>query len=162
MRPDVVVELGTCAGGTALYLAHLMAIVGHGSVVTVEKEPRRVHPSVRTHNRVTVLDGAALEVLARVRQLTAGAETVLVIDDSSHTYEHTLAVCERYGELVTPGSYLIVEDTICGHGLDDGPSPGPAEAVDAFLCRTDRFEPDRTRVAFVLTWNPRGSLRRVR
>lgn len=162
LLPDVVVEIGTGVGGTALYLAHLMGLAEHGEVVTVEKHPHRVHPSVRAHDRVTVLEGAALEVADRVGELTAGAATVLIIDDSSHTYEHTLGVCETYGELVTPGSYLIVEDTIFGHGFDDGPSPGPAEAVEEFLRRTDRFEIDRSREPFVLTWNPRGFLRRVR
>ena len=39
---------------------------------------------------------------------------------------------------------------------------GPFEAVDAFLASDDRFLADRSRESFVLTWNPRGFLRRVR
>ena len=39
--------------------------------------------------------------------------------------------------------------------------PGPLEAVEEFLARTDEFEIDREREKFLITFNPRGYLRRV-
>ena len=57
----------------------------------------------------------------------------MVMDDSVHTYEHTLKVLEHYADVVTVGNYFIVEDGICHHGLDVGPQPGPYEAVERFM-----------------------------
>jgi cephalosporin hydroxylase len=162
LRPEIVVELGTYAGGTALFLAQLMDIIGHGRVIGVENDLARVHPKAASHPRVTILGGRAQQLVADVRALVAGASPVLVIDDASHVYESTLDNCRAYGELVTPGSYLIVEDTICHHGLDEGPRPGPYEAVGRFLEEDDRFVADRTRESFGLTWNPKRFLRRIR
>ena len=84
-----------------------------------------------------------------------------MIEDSSHTYDNTLAVLHAYAGLVSPGSYFIVEDGICHHGLDLGPFPGPYEAVTEFLRDNSQFVIDRTCESFFITWNPRGYLRRI-
>ena len=36
IRPDVIVEIGSAAGGSTLYLAHLLDLLGHGSVVSID------------------------------------------------------------------------------------------------------------------------------
>ena len=56
-----------------------------------------------------------------------------MIEDSSHTYDNTLAVLRTYSGLTQVGDYFIVEDSICHHGLEVGPSPGPYEAIEAFV-----------------------------
>jgi cephalosporin hydroxylase len=66
-----------------------------------------------------------------------------------------------YGPLVTPGEYLIVEDTnINGHPVAPQFGPGPMEAVDEFLAANDDFYIDDEREKFFMTFNPRGFLRR--
>ena len=60
-------------------------------------------------------------------------ERVLIIEDSSHTYENTLNVLRLYSDFIKPGDYFIVEDSICHHGLSIGPIPGPYEAVEDFI-----------------------------
>ena len=59
------------------------------------------------------------------------------------------------------GCYLIVEDSNIGQIRKDL-LPGPLEAIEAFLARTDEFEIDRAREKFLITHNPSGYLRRVR
>jgi cephalosporin hydroxylase len=67
-----------------------------------------------------------------------------------------------YGTLVSPGSYLIVEDTnINGNPVLPGWGPGPMEAVRQFLTETDEFVVDERREKLLLTFNPKGYLRRV-
>jgi cephalosporin hydroxylase len=60
---------------------------------------------------------------------------------------------------VTPGNYLIVEDTNLNSWLDVY-YPGPLEATRDFLATDDRFETDRSREKFMMTFNPNGYLLR--
>jgi cephalosporin hydroxylase len=159
-RPDVIVEIGNFCGGHLLALAHLCDVMGHGRVIGVDLSHHLVPAVVRDHPRVTLIEGDACENCARVEQLIAADEQVLLIEDSSHTFDNTLQVLRQYALLVKPGGYFIVEDSICHHGLDIGPKPGPYEAIQAFLQENPWFESDRSREHFLVTWNPRGFLRR--
>jgi len=161
VRPDVIVEIGNYRGGSALALAHYCDALGCGRVIGVDLDHSEVGDSVRKHARVTLIEGDATGMVARVRELIGPTDRVLVIEDSSHTYENTLSVLRTYSGLVSPGSYLIVEDSICHHGLDVGPNPGPYEAIETFIDETDEFEIERERESFLVTWNPKGFLRRV-
>lgn len=159
-RPDVVVEIGNYMGGTLLALAHQLDAIGQGRVIGVDLQHAWVAPAVRAHPRIRLVTGDATQVMGQVAaMIEPGAET-LVIEDSSHEFQNTLAVLRAYEGLVQPGGYFIVEDTICWHGLDEGPFPGPMEAVSAFLKEHPEWEMDRSREAFGLTWNPGGYLRR--
>jgi cephalosporin hydroxylase len=85
----------------------------------------------------------------------------MIIDDSEHSYAHTLKVLENFSDLVAVGNYFIVEDGICHHGLDVGPQPGPYEAVEAFVRNNKSFIVDRDKENFGITWNPKGYLKRI-
>ncbi len=85
----------------------------------------------------------------------------MVILDSDHSRDHVLRELELYSPLVTPGCYLVVEDTnVNGHPVSPEFGPGPMEAVEAFLETTNDFEVDRSREKLLLTFNPSGYLRR--
>lgn len=159
-RPDVVVEIGNNRGGSALALAHVLDHVGHGRLIGVDIDQSRLDPRARAHPRIEFLEGDGVARVGEVRARIAAPERAMVIEDSSHTYDNTLAVLRAYASLVHPGDYFIVEDSICHHGLDVGPAPGPFEAIEAFLAESDAFESDRTREGFLITWNPKGFLRR--
>jgi cephalosporin hydroxylase len=73
-----------------------------------------------------------------------------------------LNVLNTYSRLIMPGGCFIVEDRICHHGLEVGPNPDPYEAIEAFLDGNPAFEADRSREAFLITWNPKGYIRRKR
>jgi cephalosporin hydroxylase len=161
LKPDVIVEIGNHSGGSTLALAHLCDSLGHGRVIGLDLSHATVADSARDHRRITLVEGDACANFERVVKLITPADHVLVIEDSSHTFENTLAVLERYSPLVKPGGYFIVEDGICHHGLNGGPSPGPYEAAEAFVRGSNSFVIDRSREAFLITWNPKGYLRRV-
>jgi cephalosporin hydroxylase len=157
-RPDVIVEVGNRFGGGTLYLAHLCDLLGHGRVVGVDVRHQDLAEAVRQHPRITLLEGDAVARFEDVRALCAGSQRVVVIEDSSHTFDNTLAVLRVYSTLLRAGDLFIVEDTICHHGLDVGPDPGPYEAVAAFVQENPRFVIDRSRERFLVTWNPTGFL----
>jgi cephalosporin hydroxylase len=160
VRPSLIVELGTYRGGSALFFAQVCELLGTGKVITIDSVPA----PVPEHERITYLTGSSvsLRLVERVRAEIDGTGPVLVILDSNHTRDHVLTELRLYAELVTIGSYLIVEDTnINGHPVRPGCGPGPTEAVEAFLHEDRRFVVDRSRERFLLTMHPGGFLRRV-
>jgi len=160
LKPAVIVEIGTQIGGTALALAHMLDHIGQGVVISVDLDHSKVPNLVKSHPRIKLVTGDACERFSSVRGVCAGRMPVMVIEDSSHTYDNTLNVLRKYGAIITRGSYFIVEDGICHHGLEAGPKPGPYEAVEQFLRENADFEVDRSKEAYLITWNPKGYLRR--
>jgi cephalosporin hydroxylase len=161
LRPDLIIETGTRFGGSARYLASVCDLLDHGHVVTVDIERRDDLPE---HPRVEYMTASSVDPVL-IADLTARAHSasrVLVILDSDHSRQHVLDELNSYAPLVTPGSYMIVEDTnVNGHPVSRRHGPGPMEAVDEFLATDGRFEIDASREKFLLTFNPRGYLRRL-
>lgn len=164
-RPDLVVETGTAWGGSALFLASVMDAIGRGEVLTVDTQPDPDGSFRPAHPRITYMTGSSTstETVEEVRRRAAGAGRVMVVLDSDHRYAHVAAELDLYAPLVTPGCYLIVEDTnLNGRPVAPDFGPGPAEAVADFLARTSAFVVDTSREKFMLTFNPGGYLRRDR
>ena len=162
IRPDVIVETGTYKGGSAYYYASLLDLFGHGRVVTVDIEEQ---PGLPRHDRITYLLGSSEsdEILRRVEDSIGDGEKVMVLLDSDHSRDHVLKELRRYSDLVTVGSYLVVEDThFNGNPILPNFGPGPMEAVQEFLAGNTGFEVDRSRERFGLTFNRSGYLRKVR
>jgi cephalosporin hydroxylase len=160
MRPDLIVEIGNASGGSTLALAHLCDLLGKGRVIGLDLSHERVPEPVKRHPRITFLDGDACDNFPRVAAEIAATDRILIIEDSSHTYENTLKVLRTYSPLTRPGDYFIVEDSICWHGIEHGPSPGPYEAIETFVRENPDFEIDRDMESFLITWNPKGYLKR--
>ncbi|MHB8139505.1 MAG: CmcI family methyltransferase [Smithellaceae bacterium] len=158
--PDVIIEIGTAHGGGALFLAHLCDLLGEGRIIGLDLSHKNVPESVKTHPRISLVEGDACQQFEYVEKMILKDERVLIIEDSSHTYDNTLEVLRLYSRLIKPNDYFIVEDSICHHGLVTGPKPGPYEAIETFLTENRDFEIDRTREQFLITWNPKGYLRR--
>jgi cephalosporin hydroxylase len=161
-RPELVIETGTASGGSALFFASLFDLLGSGRVVSIDIEERPERP---THERIIYLHGSSVssEVVEQVQEQARGAQSVMVVLDSDHRREHVLEELRLYSPLVTPGAYLIVEDTnINGHPVYPEYGPGPTEAVREFLAKTSDFFIDREREKLLLTFNPGGYLRRNR
>lgn len=162
-RPDLIIEVGTYKGGSALYLAHLCDLVGTGSILTIDVDAS--HQSIRPlHPRIDYLLGSStdLAIFETVRSIAEGKRNVMVILDGDHRCDHVLKELQLYHHLIGPGGYLIVEDTnINGHPTFPEFGPGPWEATSLFLANNSAFQADRTCERFMLTMNPRGFLRRV-
>ena len=157
--PDLVIETGTWQGGTAFYLASLFDLMGKGRVVTVdiEKFPTPEHP------RIEYLMGSstAPEIFDQIRARIRPGERVMVTLDSDHSREHVLAEMTLYSQFVTPGDYMIVEDThLNGRPVRLG-GGDPWAAVQEFLAENDDFVADASREKFGMSWNQGGWLRRV-
>lgn len=148
--PDLIVEVGTRWGGSALWFAaHAMC-----DVVTIDIdhsgiEQARQHQLardgvvqwVRGNSIAPSTFRAAADRAARYRK-------VMVVLDGEHAAPHVAAEIAMYRELVSPGQYLVVED-----GIFDLAGPqrshlggaripvegGPLEAISALLPDDPRF-----------------------
>lgn len=159
VRPNWIIETGTWHGGSAYYLADICELLGTGRVISVDVAAQ---PDLPEHPRVKYLSGSSVdpEVVDQVKRFVDGG-VVMVVLDSDHSFAHVRAEMAAYSPLVTPCSYLIVEDTICnGNPALPGYGPGPMEAVADFLKTTDEFSVDHDKERFLLTFNRRGYLRR--
>lgn len=162
VRPDIVLEIGSYAGGSTLYFAHLQDLLGHGRVLSVDID--RTHFAV-SHPRIVEVTGDSQsdELKSRIREICAG-QRVLAIHDGDHRRGAVLADLESYCDLVPPGSYFVVEDGIMdlfrpGDGLGTY-EPGPLAASQEFVARHPEFEVDTRRERYLMTYNPAGFLRR--
>jgi len=161
-KPDVIVEIGNQYGGSTLFLANMLDILGKGRVIAIDVNHSLVDFQ---HPRIASITGDAnsSEVLSRLSSLISPTENVMVVEDSSHTFENTLSVLRNYSRFVRKGMYFIVEDGICRYPfIEDGPKPGPYEAIHEFLRENKDFVIDKTREKFILTYNPDGYLKRIR
>ena len=161
LAPSLIIETGTRFGGSALWFADQLELLGHGQVVTIDIEAWSTRPK---HPRITYLDGSSTDpaVHARIEALlpTDGGN-VMVVLDSDHSRDHVLAELETLSRFVTPGSYLLVEDTnVNGHPVLPDFGPGPMEAVVEFLTNHTEFKRDASREMFYFTMHPQGFLRR--
>jgi cephalosporin hydroxylase len=161
---DLVVECGTNRGGSALFMASILDLLGEGRVLTIDTKSA----ASLTHPRVEFLRGSSTDptVVDRVHGIvrSLAPREVLVVLDSDHSASHVLEELHAYAHLVRPDGYLIVQDGV----IDELPRfrrlrPGPLRAIEAFVREDDRFKIDEARSSkFLYHYSPRGCLRRVR
>jgi cephalosporin hydroxylase len=161
-RPQVLVELGSAYGGSAIFFCHLFDILGEDSTVVCVDHSHAAFDA--EHERITTVTGDTrdAEVIARVRALCEG-KRAMVIHDASHDAEVVLEDLRNYSSLVAPGGYLIVEDGVgdlVSPAKGGRSSPGPLAAVADFLAENGDFYIDADRERHIATYTPRGFLRR--
>jgi cephalosporin hydroxylase len=152
-KPDLVIETGIAFGGSLLLSAGVLRLLdGEREVLGVDVDIREhtramlaSHPLAKAVSTIEG-DSTAPEVVAAVAKVCQRHERVLVILDSNHTCEHVAAELTAYGPFVSPGSYLIVMDTVIAELPADyfadrpwDPANSPLAAVQQFLQTHDEF-----------------------
>jgi cephalosporin hydroxylase len=157
IKPDVVIETGVAHGGSILFSASMLELVGgEGYVIGIDIDIRKhnrteieAHPLSR---RVRLIEGSSVDdaVVSQVREMVGEGKKVLVILDSNHTHEHVLRELELFSPFVGEGSYLVVYDTLIEDMPLDlvgdrpwGPGNNPKTAVWEFLETNKRFKIDK-------------------
>jgi cephalosporin hydroxylase len=161
-KPDVSIECGTNRGGSALYFASIFDLVKKGRILTIDIEDFGNKP---THERITYLSGSSTSdaIVNKVRDFISEGEKVIVVLDSDHSMKHVLNELRIYSEIVTPGSYLIVEDSnVNGYPVVPRFGPGPMEAINTFIDENDNYAVEADKEKFYFTFNPKGYLKRVK
>ena len=176
VRPDLIIETGIAHGGSLIFHASMLELLGgDGLVVGVDVD-------IRAHNRaeiekhplarhIRMIQGSSVDdaTAAQLRALAVGRKSVLVVLDSNHTHAHVLRELQLYSPLVTKGSYLTVFDTLIEDMPADlvqdrpwGPGNNPKTAVREFLKTNKRFVVDKDIEAkLLITVAPDGWLKCV-
>ncbi|RMA40657.1 cephalosporin hydroxylase family protein [Rhodophyticola porphyridii] len=178
-KPDVIIETGVARGGSVIFMASLLEAMGNGVVIGVDIDIRAHNrEAIETHpmsKRIHLVEGSSVakETLSQIRDLIPTGARVMVVLDSDHSYDHVLAECRAYGELVTEGGYLVVADTLVGH-LSEEEAPKdrsklwsrgnePLSASKTYLSENDAFEVDPIiNAKLVMSSSPGGYLRRIK
>jgi cephalosporin hydroxylase len=177
-RFTTVVECGTAGGGTTLWYAILMDLLGiPGHVWSIDIElpgPGEARPE---HPRITYIHGSSTDpevadrIMAETGRGTYGPglrPDILVNLDSNHHAPHVLEELRLWAPLVPVGGWLVVEDTngapvmedAAGHPLE---VEGPLAAVLEYLAgHPGEWFRDVLQERYWLTMNPHGWLQRER
>lgn len=161
VKPDLVIEIGTNIGGGALYIADLLDSNGKGILHTIDIVDI-VEPKVKEHNRIEFFTKGWEDYDL---ELTKGFEKILIIEDASHLYKDSIGILNKFHQIVTIGSYFIVEDGIINElGLEKSYQGGPLKAIREFLPNHPEFIVDRKWCDMFgknATFNVNGYLKRI-
>ena len=165
LKPTAIIETGTHHGGSATFYADMLKALGIDcEVITIDINPKW-HFNPADKNIHSLIGYSTDEnIVAKTHEIVKNAQKrrsghVMLYLDSDHSQDNVFKEMNLYSDLVTPGSYMVVEDTnVNGHpsGADHG--PGPFEAVEQFLKTNDNFRIDKNCEKFLLTFNPSGWL----
>lgn len=172
IRPNVIIEAGVAHGGALILYASLLELMGRGRVVGIDVEIRKYNRlAIESHpmsKRITLIERSSIDdsTVAEVQSLVRPEDTVLVMLDSNHTRAHVRDELQLYAPLVSPGSYLIVFDSVmtmvhdAPNGQESWISDNPLAAVEEFLSDHPEFEQDREYERLLVTYCRGGFLRR--
>lgn len=175
IQPDLIIETGVAHGGSLIFYASLMELIGKGEIVGIDidirahnREAIESHPMFK---RITLLEGSSLseEIVSQVKNIAKDKKTILVSLDSNHTHEHVLEELRLYAPYTSIGSYCVVFDTIVEDmpkAMYDRPwdvGDNPKTAVWAFMKENDSFEINKEiDNKLLISVAPDGYLKRIK
>ncbi len=156
VQPDLIIETGIAHGGSIIFSASMMEMLGNnGKVIAVDIDIRKhnrdaieKHPMMK---RITMLEGSSIDenIVSQIADYAKGFKKVMVVLDSNHSHDHVLRELELYTPLVSLNSYILLPDTFVeffpkGYVTDRPWDVGnnPYTAMEAFLKTTDQFIKD--------------------
>ena len=177
LEPDLIVDVGVARGGSVIFFASMLSLIGNeGHVVGVDIDFRAHNlKAIKEHKlyrNVTLIEGSSTDkdVKSQLISIANKANKVMVILDSNHSHEHVLMELETYTAFVTLDSYIVVFDTVIeeipekfNEGKPWSRGNSPKTAVDCFLEGNNKFILDRSfEEKALITSAPGGFLRRVK
>ena len=177
VKPDLIIETGVAHGGSIVYYASLLELLGEdGLVVGIDIDIRKhnrdlieAHPMFK---RIQLIEGSSIDphIFEKVSKIAGGKKKVMVCLDSNHTHDHVLKELAMYETVVTKGSYLVVFDTIVEDMPPEmfkdkpwGKGSNPKTALCEFLKNNDDFVIDRAlENKLLITVAPDGFLKRIK
>jgi cephalosporin hydroxylase len=176
VKPDLVIETGVARGGSIIFSASLLELIGKGEVlgidINIKKENKKFIEKHPLSKRIHLFEGSSVDkkIVNQIKKFVQNKKKILVILDSNHTHAHVLKELKIYSTFVSKNSYLIVFDTIIDELSDEvlknrpwGKNNNPKSAVKAFLKTNDRFRVDKNiEKKLLMTVAPMGYLKCIK
>jgi len=177
VKPQLIVETGIAHGGSLIFYASMLELIGGNGIVLGIDIDIRAHNRLQIEKhpmskRIKIIEGSSIDkvVIEQVHEFVKDKAPVLVVLDSMHTHEHVLEELNAYSSLVTSGSYLVVFDTLIEDMPADffpdrpwGKGNNPKTAVWQFLKTNDRFVIDKSiHDKLLITVAPDGYLKCIK
>ena len=176
IKPDLIIETGIARGGSLIFSASILEMIGKGKVIGIDVEIRKQNKiEIQKHRlfkRIIMLEGSSLDekIVKKVYRLARGKKKILLLLDSFHTHDHVLRELNLYSNLIRKDNYILVFDTI----IEDmpknmfpnrpwGKGNNPKTAVKEFLKINKNFKLDRKmEEKLLITSCPNGLLKRIK
>ena len=176
IKPDLIIETGIARGGSLIFSASILEMIGKGKVIGIDVEIRKQNKiEIQKHHlfkRIIMLEGSSLDekIVKKVYRLARGKKKILLLLDSFHTHDHVLRELNLYSNLIRKDNYILVFDTI----IEDmpkntfpnrpwGKGNNPKTAVKEFLKINKNFKLDRKmEEKLLITSCPNGFLKRIK
>jgi len=179
IKPDLIIETGIAHGGSLIFSASMLEMLGKGKVlgidIDIRKKNKRVIENHRLSKRIKMIEGSSIDkkIINKVHAFSKNSKKILVVLDSNHTHEHVLEEMKAYSSLIKKGSYIIVFDTV----IEDMPEElfkgkakrawnkgnNPKTAVHEFLKTNKRFKIDKDlENKILITVGPDGFLKCIK
>jgi cephalosporin hydroxylase len=167
LRPRTIVEIGSKAGGSALWFADQCRIFElNTNIISVDLIP----VTTVKDPRIRFIQGDA-EHLAETLHIDwsrALVSPLLVIDDASHYTKTSMAIASFFHPFLNPGDYLVIEDGIISDLYPEvcpNYSSGPHQTI-RYLLETfpEKYSIDRALCdlfGYNVTWCTNGFLKVV-
>ena len=174
VQPDVIIETGVAHGGSLIYYASLLELLGKGKIIGIDIEIREhnrkvieKHPMFK---RIDLVEGSSIseETIEKIRKMVPNNSKVIVCLDSNHTKNHVLKELKLYHRFVNLGSYIVVFDTITSKLSKVSNSEkmylnnSPKEAIEEFSKEHSNFELDKSYNKLYVSSSQDGYLRRIK
>lgn len=156
VKPDLIIETGIAHGGSLIFYASMLELLGGerkviGIDIDIREHNRKEIEKHKMYNRIEMIQGSSIDskIINQVKDKAKNYKKVLVVLDSNHTHEHVLEELRAYETLVNKESYIVVFDTVVedlpNEYFNDRPwdnENNPKTAVWEFLRENKRFEAD--------------------
>ncbi len=176
VKPDLIIETGIAHGGSIIFSASMLEIIGKGEGLGIDIDIRKHNRTeIENHTmskRISMIESSSVspEIIEKVEEFVSGKEKILVFLDSNHTHEHVLQELKLYSKFVSKGSYIVVFDTFVEDLPDEfskdrpwGKGNNPKTAVWEFLSENKNFEIDKfIENKLIITSVPDGFLKRIK
>ncbi len=159
VKPDLIIETGIARGGSLIFSASILELIGKGKVLGVDVDIRKHNrKEIEKHplfKRITMIEGSSVDptVISKIRKFASDKKKIMVFLDSNHSHKHVLKELKIYSSFISKGSYIIVFDTVIEdmpkdwlkeQGIDRpwNKTDNPKTAVYEFLKKNKRFKID--------------------
>ncbi len=151
IKPDVIIETGVAHGGSLIFYASLCKAMEKGRIIGIDIE-------IRQHNRkaieehflfpyISLVEGSSTDpsIFLKVKEQIKPSDTVMILLDSNHTFDHVLSELRTYSSMVSIGSYIVATDGIMEYVVGaprsnpDWASNNPKKAAEQFVRENNDF-----------------------